>query len=146
MSAGAVIHQTGKTRVDELKGIGKEMPITLWCFTLCACALIGFPPFSGFISKWYLATGALQTELGVFAWLGPVVLLISALLTAGYLLPITIDGFLPGADYDYKNLKKNEPKKIMVIPILILAAIAVLFGVFPNPLIQFVEAIAQALM
>jgi len=74
------------------------------------------------------------------------VLLISALLTAGYLLPITIDGFLPGADYDYKSLKKNEPKKIMVIPILILAAIAVLLGVFPNPLIQFVEAIAQALM
>lgn len=146
MSAGAVIHQTGKTRVDELKGIGKEMPVTLWCFTLCACALIGFPPFSGFISKWYLATGALQTELGVFAWLGPVVLLISALLTAGYLLPISIDGFLPGADYDYKNLKKNEPKKIMVVPIVILAAIAVLLGVFPNPLTELVKAIAQAVM
>jgi multicomponent Na+:H+ antiporter subunit D len=146
MSAGAVIHQTKKTRVDELRGIGKEMPITMWSFTLCACALIGFPPFSGFISKWYLATGALQTELGVFSWLGPVVLLISALLTAGYLLPISIDGFLPGADYDYKNLKKNEPKKIMVVPIVILAAIAVLLGVFPNPLTELVKAIAQAVM
>ena len=146
MSAGAVIHQTGKTRVDELRGIGKEMPIILWCFSLCACALIGFPPFSGFISKWYLATGALQTELGVFSWLGPVVLLISALLTAGYLLPISIHGFLPGADYDYKNLKKNEPKPVMVVPIVILAAIAVFLGVFPNPLIGLVEAIAQAVM
>lgn len=146
MSAGAVIHQTGKTKVDELRGIGKEMPITLWCFALCACALIGFPPFSGFISKWYLATGALQTQLGVFAWLGPVVLLVSALLTAGYLLPIAINGFLPGADYDYKHLKKNEPKNIMVVPILILAAIAVLLGVFPNPIIGLVEAIAQAVM
>ena len=146
MSAGAVIHQTKKTRVDELRGIGKEMPVIMWSFTLCACALIGFPPFSGFISKWYLATGALQTELGVFSWLGPVVLLISALLTAGYLLPISIDGFLPGADYDYKNLKKNEPKKIMVVPIVILAAIAVLLGVFPNPLTELVKAIAQAVM
>ena len=146
MSAGAVIHQTGKTRVDELRGIGKEMPIILWSFTLCACALIGFPPFSGFISKWYLATGALQTDIGVFAWLGPVVLLISALLTAGYLLPISIDGFLPGADYDYKNLKKKEPKPVMVVPIVVLAAITVLLGVFPNPLIRLVEAIAQAVM
>ncbi len=146
MSAGAVIHETGKTRVDELKGIGKEMPITLWSFTLCACALIGFPPFSGFISKWYLATGALQTDLGVFAWLGPVVLLISALLTAGYLLPIAIDGFLPGADYDYKNLKKKEPKAAMVVPIMILAAIAVLLGVFPNAVIGWAQSIAQSLM
>lgn len=146
MSAGAVIHQTGKTRVDELRGIGKEMPMILWSFTLCACALIGFPPFSGFISKWYLATGALQTDIGVFAWLGPVVLLISALLTAGYLLPISIDGFLPGADYDYKNLKKKEPKPVMVVPIVVLALITVLLGVFPNPLIRLVEAIAQAVM
>ena len=121
MSAGAIIHKTGKTRVDELRGIGKEMPITLWSFTLCACALIGFPPFSGFISKWYLATGALWSGVEVFSWLGPVVLLVSALLTAGYLLPIVVDGFLPGADYDYASLQKKEPKLVMVVPIIIFA-------------------------
>ncbi len=146
MSAGAVIHKTGKANVDELRGIGKEMPITLWCFTLCACALIGFPPFSGFISKWYLATGSLEAELGVFSWLGPVVLLVSALLTAGYLLPISINGFLPGADYDYKSVRKKEPAPIMVVPIIILAAIAVLLGVFPNPLIGIIEEIVAAVM
>lgn len=146
MSAGAVIHKTGKTNVDDLRGIGKEMPITMWCFTLCACALIGFPPFSGFISKWYLATGALTADLGVFSWLGPVVLLVSALLTAGYLLPISIQGFLPGADYDYASLEKREPAKIMVVPIVILAVIAVLLGVFPNPLIGFISKIAEAVM
>lgn len=146
MSAGAVIHQTGKTRVDELKGIGKEMPITMWCFTLCACALVGFPPFSGFISKWYLATGALQTEIGVFAWLGPVVLLVSALLTAGYLLPISIGGFLPGETYDYEHRTAKEPKQIMVLPILLLTVLTVLLGLFPNPVIEVLEAIAQAVM
>ena len=146
MSAGAVIHKTGKTNVDDLRGIGKEMPITLWSFTACACALIGFPPASGFISKWYLATGALQADLGVFAWLGPVVLLISALLTAGYLLPISINGFLPGADYDYSSVKKNEPASIMVVPIIILAAIAVLLGVFPNQLIGIVTEFVNALV
>lgn len=146
MSAGAVIHKTGKTNVDDLRGIGKEMPITLWCFTACACALIGFPPASGFISKWYLATGSLQSGLEVFSWLGPVVLLVSALLTAGYLLPISISGFLPGADYDYSTLKKKEPSKIMVVPIIILAAIAVLLGVFPNPLIGIITEIVSAVL
>ena len=57
LSAGAVIYQTGYTRVDQLRGIGKEMPVTLWCYTFVSLALIGIPPASGFISKWYLARG-----------------------------------------------------------------------------------------
>ena len=92
-------------------------------------ALIGIPPASGFISKWYLATGALDSGLGIFSWLGPVVLLTSALLTAGYLLPITVNGFLPGADFEYEKLQKKEPNLTMLVPLLILAALAVLLGV-----------------
>ena len=83
MSAGAVIYKCGVERVDEMRGIGKKMPVIMWSFTLCSLALIGIPPASGFVSKWYLATGALATGLSVVSWLGPVVLLISALLTAG---------------------------------------------------------------
>ncbi|WP_346961208.1 complex I subunit 5 family protein, partial [Faecalicatena contorta] len=39
LSAGAVIYQTGYTRVDQLRGIGKEMPVTLWCYTFVSLAL-----------------------------------------------------------------------------------------------------------
>jgi len=141
MCAGAVIYKTGKTNVDELRGIGKEMPVTIWCFTLASLALVGIPPASGFISKWYLALGSIDSKIEVFSWLGPVILLISALLTAGYLLPITIKGFLPGADYDYSNLKKKEPVKMMVIPILILAVMSIILGIFPNVLTDFISQI-----
>ena len=85
--AGSVIVNAGKTRVDELRGYGKVMPKTLWAFTIASLALIGIPPASGFVSKWYLAGGALSSGLPVFSWLAPVILLVSALLTAGYLLP-----------------------------------------------------------
>lgn len=146
MCAGAIIYKTGKTNVDELRGIGKEMPVTIWCYTFASLALIGIPPASGFISKWYLAIGSLQSGIRVFAWLGPVILLISALLTAGYLLPITIQGFLPGADYDYKKLRKREPVKMMVVPLVILAALAVLLGVFPNPLTNYISDIVNAVL
>jgi len=146
LSAGAVIYKTGKTNVAQLRGIGKEMPVTIWCYTLASAALIGIPPASGFISKWYLATGALGSGTGVFSWLGPVVLLISALLTAGYLLPVTVNGFLPGADYDYSQLKKKEPVLVMVLPLLILAALTVLLGVFPNPLTEYIAQIVNTVL
>ncbi len=145
LSAGAIIYKTGKIRVDELTGIGKEMPVTIWCYTFASLALIGIPPASGFISKWYLAGGSLESGIPVFSWLGPVILLVSALLTAGYLLPITIRGFLPGADYDYEGLQKKEPSGVMVIPLLILAGLSVLLGVFPNPLIHYLNEIIGTL-
>ena len=146
MCAGAIIYKTGKTMVGELKAIGKEMPITIWCYTFASLALVGIPPASGFISKWYLAIGSLATEMKVFAWLGPMILLISALLTAGYLLPITIQGFLPGADYDYEKSQKKEPVKMMTVPLVVLAVLAVVLGVFPNPLTNYIFDIVRTVL
>lgn len=146
LCAGAIIYKTGKTSVDDLKGIGKEMPVTIWCYTFASAALIGIPPASGFISKWHLAIGALDSGIATFSWLGPVVLLVSALLTAGYLLPITVNGFLPGADFDYEKLEKKEPVKMMVIPIMILAVLAILLGVFPSPLTNFILSIVGTVL
>ena len=145
LTAGIFIFQCGKSRVEELEGIGKRMPGTLWCYTFASLALIGIPPASGFISKWYLAQGALKAGVGIFGWLGPVVLLISALLTAGYLLPVTMKGFFPGHG-EAVSAEKQEAKPGMLFPLAVLAAAAVLLGVFPNPLIQYVSWIAEALM
>lgn len=146
LTAGIFIYQCGKTRVEELVGIGREMPKTLWCYTFASLALIGIPPTSGFVSKWYLATGALEADLGVFSWLGPVVLLISALLTAGYLLPVTMKGFFPGRDAAQKQWKNQEPPYLMLLPLAFLALMAVLLGVFPNPLIRFFGEIAASVL
>ena len=145
LSAGAIINRTGKTRVDELTGIGKQMPIVMWCYTLVSCALIGIPPTCGFVSKWFLAEGALSMG-AAYAWVGPCVLLVSAVLTAGYLLPITIRGFFPGSDFNYDTLVKAEPNWLMTLPLIILAAAAVLLGMFPGVLTGFFELIAQAVL
>ena len=140
--AGAIIYQTGVTRADELRGIGKKMPLTIWCYTIVSLGLIGIPPTGGFISKWFLATGALEASsasIGIFSWLGPVVLLVSALLTAGYLLPITMGGFFPGKDFDYEKLEKKEPSVLMWGPILILTVLSVLVGMIPTGLIEYIQ-------
>ena len=143
--AGAIIVYTGIKNVDELKGIAKRMPTVIWCFTFFALALVGIPPASGFVSKWFLCLGALEGEIGVFRFLGPAILLISALLTAGYLLPITIHGFFPGNDFDYGKCEKCKVSPLMIVPLIILAVAAVLFGLFPDLITNGIESITGAL-
>lgn len=150
MSAGAIIHQTGATRVDELDGVGKRMPVVMWCFTLASVGLVGIPPCLGFVSKWYLAQGALLMT-GVDAlltYLAPAVLLVSALLTAGYLLTISIRGFFPGRDAEgnAKFYEKCEPSHVMLIPLVLLTALMILAGMFPGSLVEFFTGIAASLM
>lgn len=141
LCAGAFIYCTGKTRADELRGIGRRMPLTLWCYTIASLGLIGIPPTGGFVSKWYLALGSLKNGIPVLDVLGPVVLLVSALLTAGYLLPVTLHGFFPGADYEGENLQKQEPSKLMTIPIIIMTILSVFVGLFPNAVVLYMTVI-----
>lgn len=143
LTAGAVIFYTGKTRVDELRGVGRQLPLTMSAYTLVALSLIGIPPLAGFVSKWYLATASLDTGLAVVSWLYPVVLLISALLTAAYLLPITLDGFFPGRDAPV--LERTPESPLMTVPLLVLGAASLLLGLGGGWLAQALAGIAAAL-
>jgi len=146
LGAGSIIHQTGKTQVDALRGVGRKMPVTLGCFAFASLSLVGIPPFAGFFSKWYLANGSLAADISGFSWIGPVVLLLSALLTAGYLFPIVVQGFLPGKEQDGQFAEKCEAGLAMTVPMCILAALTVLLGVFSGPVISCLARLAESLM
>ena len=142
MVAAAIIFQTGATMVDELAGIGKKMPWTLTAFTLLSLALVGIPPTGGFVSKWFLALGALNAPLNALSYLIPAVLLISALLTAGYLLPIVVHGFLPGEGTKMVlPAGRSEASWQMLVPIWVTAVLSLLFGVVSGPLVQYLSAL-----
>ncbi|MBQ2257319.1 MAG: proton-conducting membrane transporter [Lachnospiraceae bacterium] len=144
--AGALIFSTGRTKVKDFVGLGKKMPVLFASYTIVSLGLIGIPPTSGVISKWYLAVGSLESGAGALSWIGPVALLVSALLTAGYLLPISIRGFLE-APADASSLEKyKEPPLLMLAPIVILAVLTLLLGVYPTPLIDWVGTIASGLL
>ena len=121
------------------------MPVTLWSFTIAALGLIGIPPAAGFVSKWYLALGALDSGLKVINWLAPVILLVSALLTAAYLLPITIAGFFPGKDF-VSPQRTNEGTARMWLPIAILGAMTLILGIFAGGLTNWVMNLAESLI
>lgn len=142
--AGIIIFKTGYTNVNELTGIGKKMPITMWCYTIASLGLIGIPPTCGFISKWYLAIGALNSDISIFEYLVPVVLLISALLTGGYLLPITINGFFKEPNNDITTA--TEAPKLMIIPLIILSIFIIALGIFTKPLYDFLTSISMSII
>ena len=146
LNAGAIIYKTGKTRVSQLVGIGKQMPVTMWCFTLVSLTLVGIPPTSAFVSKWYLAMGSLGTDIRVIDVLGPIVLLASALLTAGYLITITMRGFFPGEDIKPEDLENKEPNALMIFPMVMMTFLSVALGIFPGILTGFIEQIISAIM
>ncbi|MBL38960.1 MAG: proton-conducting membrane transporter [Xanthomonadales bacterium] len=74
----------GVSKIDQLDGLGRRMPWVSVAFTVAALGMIGLPPIVGFISKWYLASGALA--VGMPAVLA--VVITSALLNAAYFLPL----------------------------------------------------------
>lgn len=144
--AGIIIHKTGKERANELRGLGKQLPVTFLCVTFASLALVGIPPASGFVSKWYLALGALSAPVGFFSYLGPAVLLVSALLTAGYLFMIPADGFFPGKEYSPERPEIKESTPSMLLPLIVFSAAAVLFGIFSSPFCEIVTKIGTEML
>lgn len=137
LCAGVFIYKLGKKRVDQLKGIGRQMPVTMWCFMFAAMSLVGIPPMGGFVSKWFIGTAALNAAPGILAWLAPAVLMVSALLTAGYLFPVVVDAFFPGKDFDYTGMEKAEPSVLMTAPMIVLCCAALIAGLFGTSIISF---------
>lgn len=141
LAAGAIIYKTGYTKVDELRGISKKMPVTMWCFTIASLSLIGIPPFLGFVSKWYLALGGANIGMGIVDVIAPLCLIISALLTAGYLFIPVIRGFFPGRDFEV--CEKDEAPLAMLVPMMIFCALSLILGIFGG---SFVSAIEQIVL
>ncbi len=138
--SGTLIMLTGKTEIDDFKGIGKRMPISMICFTMASLSMIGIPPFNGFLSKWYLGLGALEANRPLCA----IVLLISSLLNAVYYLPIIINAFFKKEEHDFSKIK--EPSYGMLVPVVILAVATVLFDLLPvNVLLNLSEVTAATL-
>jgi multisubunit Na+/H+ antiporter MnhB subunit len=143
--AGAVLHHSGREFVAELDGIGYRMPITFGCFAVSALALTGIPLFDGFVSKWNLLVAAAETA-SPLALAGAVVLLVSALLTAVYMLTVVVRAFFPSRETDTAALRDiHEAGGLMCVPMVILAFLCVLFGVWAMPLVQLTQNIATGL-
>lgn len=144
--AGAVMSKTGRSYIHELDGFGRKMPKVFVIFTLSGMALMGVPGLAGFISKWQLAQAAVESE-NPLAWMGVGALLISTLLTAIYMLTISVRAFFPGKDFDYSKISDvKDPGVRMLLPLVVFAIVIVIFGVHPQPFLEALQDVASVMV
>ena len=119
-AAGAIYTAAHKTQVSELDGVGRRMPWTFAAFGIGALSMIGLPPAAGFVSKWYMVSGAVAAE----AWMPLAVIVASTLLNAGYFLPIVYRGFF--AEAEDEAHAHGEAPWTMVAALVTTAALTIL--------------------
>lgn len=126
--AGNFAETLGIHRIREMDGVGRRMPLTMTAFSIGALGMIGIPPIAGFVTKWALGMGALEAG---HDWV-LLVLMGSALLNAGYFLPLLWRGwFAEPADWHEDNWREErwETHWMLLLPVVFTAALSVLVGV-----------------
>jgi multicomponent Na+:H+ antiporter subunit D len=123
LALGSVFYRLGACSLDAISGLGRRMPLTFAAFTIAALGLIGTPGTVGFISKWYLAVGALDKG----SWVLVFAIVASSLISVVYLGRILEAAWFreegPGAK------EAADPPLSMLLPLLVLAAMTIYFGI-----------------
>lgn len=141
MVVGAIIHRTGDSSLNAMRGIFKKMPITAAVFVVGALAMIGIPPTCGFFTKWYLISGAIEAG----QWGFMVALLLSSLINAFIFFRLIELGFFPSfAEADAAPQPGRHPETLavaeapltMLIPMVLTASSLVLIGIYTNEIVS----------
>ncbi len=124
LAVGALILRSGKTRIADFAGLGRAMPVTAGCAVLAVLALMGLPPFSGFVSKFLLVYAAAQAgQMAVAA-----VILVGGLIGCFYYLRLArLLFFRP-----YEGPALTEAPASMLTAMLMLAAAIIAGGIAPQ--------------
>jgi multicomponent Na+:H+ antiporter subunit D len=139
--AGAIMVASHKTEISQMRGIGRQMPITMVAFFIGSLSIIGLPPTGGTWSKWYLMIGAIDME----QWIIMMVLMLSSLLNIAYLLPIPIRAFLVSDEIEQKTeVKIKEAPFFSLLAISITALGCLVLFFYTQPLFELASAFLEA--
>ena len=139
LSSGSLIHMTGTREIEKLKGVGRMMPVTTFTMFVALLGLGGVPTTNGFISKFILFSSALGAGMW---WLTLIGVINSAFSMAYYLriLKILISAPEEGGP------KVREAPTLMVAVTVAMAALIIIFGVYPAPVVSLAESASKALV
>jgi len=122
MAMGAVMYQVGSVRIEAMQGLGKKMPWTMAAFVAGGLSLIGVPPTVGFVSKWFLVLGAVESG----RWGVAFVILLGSLLAVVYVWKVVEAAYF----HDFLgDLEVREAPLSLLIPIWVLVVANFFFGI-----------------
>jgi hydrogenase-4 component B len=135
LGAGSVLYRTGQRDMNKLGGMAGFMPYTTGTTVVASLSIAGVPPFNGFASKWLIIVACILAGLRspLFMLLGLTALFV-ALATLGSFLNLLGSVFLGKAD---DAVRVREVPASMVVPQLLLAALCLLLGIFPQTVLHF---------
>jgi formate hydrogenlyase subunit 3/multisubunit Na+/H+ antiporter MnhD subunit len=137
LTGGAVEKQTGTTDLAKLGGIARKMPVTFFCFIIAAAAISGVPPLNGYFSKELVYDAAMESN--IIFYLAAV---LGTFFTAASFLKLGHAAYLGKPNSSIANVK--EAPLAMLLPMIVIAAGCVLFGVYNYlPLQQLIEPIIK---
>lgn len=130
-AAGNLAQTLGVHEIRDMKGVGLRMPWTMAAFTLCALGMIGVPPLAGFVTKWHLGVGAVESGALWVVWL----LVASSILNALYFLPIVYSAWFEGPPSRWpaeRSYPRAETSLVLLLPTLFTAAAVLAVGLFAS--------------
>ncbi len=136
LAVGILIHGVKTQEIVKLKGIGKVMPFTCGCMSIGILALMGLPPFGGFISKFLMLYACVHSGLWYFAAL----ILLGSIIGAIYYARIIKTVFFE----KYEGPAVKEGPLTMLIPVGLLTGLVVFNGLFPQVALNLVKSAADA--
>ena len=137
MMAGAIILQTGTRSMSKLGGLAGRMPYTAVIAMIGALTIMGIPPTSGFMAEWILFNGVLQSGVANSDTLRIVAFglgILATVLTAAYILWMYKRIFFGKIPEQYTKIK--DPNRYVIVTMAALAAITLILGVYPSPLLN----------
>ena len=148
LCAGAIAAITGKKTISELAGLGRVLPVTLGAFLIGAFGMCGAPPLAGFISKWHVALGAVESGALFFL----LIIFVGSLLDVVYFFPVIRTAFFGKMPQNESPTNEGEEQVddnargkrtlenrqaiylLMIVPLAITAIFSILLCLFPNML------------
>jgi formate hydrogenlyase subunit 3/multisubunit Na+/H+ antiporter MnhD subunit len=128
LCGGAVEKRAKSTELSELGGLARAMPITFISCLVAALAISGVPPFNGFVSKWLVYQGVIETGTRA-SFIFLIAAMFGSALTLASFIKVIYSVFLGTKSEKTERIKK-EVGFGMVLPLIVLSLLCLLFGVF----------------
>ena len=137
---GCIFYRIGSTRIEDMAGLGRQMPWTFAAIVAGGLSLLGAPLTAGFISKWFLVQAALEQNL----WWLVVLIVASSMLAVVYVWRLVEALYFKEPAAGRKNVR--EAPLSMLLPTLLLAAANIYFGLDTRLTVELTGNAAVLLM